>query len=311
MAFAEFRARIRQTGNDPMVPVRILAPQEIAGLPREEVETRLSGLLHQVRIRPELIVYGFASLASYVDPPPRAALLGYNTVVEISLPYTLHLPDGMPFDVTRPEAGRAAIVARKVWTNLATGSNEAEVYADDQLLYYGPAQPRSPTIPQAPELGPWPHFTGTNVEIGKDTHGVFRYTQIRIFFDSALAGIGGVDTDPRVQAARSSALEQAKATGMAIANYLLDVYRYVTGAEHVERLPFMAVNRVYFADHNLASEGVAVEGGLGSIAKLIRYLARLTPGARAAAMDRSGVMSLAMMKPRHSPSPRFLSTQPI
>jgi hypothetical protein len=45
---------------------------------------------------------------------------------------------------------------------------------------------------------------------------------------------------------------------------LLDVYRYVTGAEHVERLPDMAVNRVYFADHNLVSEGVAVEGGVGS-----------------------------------------------
>jgi hypothetical protein len=44
----------------------------------------------------------------------------------------------------------------------------------------------------------------------------------------------------------------------------LDVYRYVTGAEHVERLPIMTVTRVYFADPNLVSEGVSVEGGLGS-----------------------------------------------
>jgi hypothetical protein len=74
----------------------------------------------------------------------------------------------------------------------------------------------------------------------------------------------GADADESVQAARSLALEHAKKTGMAIANYLLDVYRYVTGAEHVERLPAMAVNRVYFADHNLVSEGVAVKGGVGS-----------------------------------------------
>src|ERR1035437_650694 len=98
MALAEFRVHIQQTENDPIVPVRIVAPEEIARLPREEAEARLSALLHQVRVPPELILYGFASLASYVDPPPRTALLGYNTVVEISLPYTLHLPNDMPFD---------------------------------------------------------------------------------------------------------------------------------------------------------------------------------------------------------------------
>ncbi len=264
MALAEFRTRIQQTENEPVVPVRIVASQEIASLPREEAEARLSALLTQVRVRPEFILYGVESLASYIDPPPRAALLGYNTLVEISLPYTLHLPNDMPFDVACSETGRATIVMRKVWTNLATGSNDAEIYADDQLLYYGPAQPRTPTVPQAPEMGPWPHFTGTNVEIGKDTHGVFRYTQIRILFDSALASIDGVDTDEAVQAARSCALDKAKKTGMAIVNYLLDVYRYVTGVEHVERLPVMAVNRVYFADHNLVSEGVAIEGGVSS-----------------------------------------------
>jgi hypothetical protein len=264
MSLAKFHARIRPMEGDREISVVVLAPQEIAGLPREAAEAHLSNLLNQVRPRPELIVYGFSTLASYVNPPPRTALLGHNTLVEISLPCTLHLPNDMPFEVRCPESGSATIVTRKVWTNLATGSNDAEIFADDQLLYYGPAQPLSPFVPQAPELGPWPHFTGTNVEIGKDTHGVFRYTQIRTFFDSALTGLGGVETDEAVQAARSLALEQAKKTGMTIVNYLLDVYRYVTGAEHVERLPAMAVNRVYFADHNLVSEGVAVEGGVGS-----------------------------------------------
>jgi hypothetical protein len=237
MTLTKFRAHIQQTQNDAVVPVRIVAPEEIARLPREEAKARLSALLHQVRVKPEFILYGFASLASYVDPPPRATLLGYNTLVEISLPYTLHLPNDMPFDVASPAMGRATVVMQKVWTNLATGSNDAEIYADDQLLYYGPAQPQSPTIPQAPELGPWPHFTGINVEIGQDTHGVFRYTQIRIFFDSALAGFDSADTSEATQAARSGALDNARKTGIAIVNYLLDVYRYVTGAEHVERLP--------------------------------------------------------------------------
>ncbi|MFY9724261.1 MAG: hypothetical protein WAJ87_02135 [Bryobacteraceae bacterium] len=264
MALGEFHARIQQTETDPVVSVRIVAPAEIANLPREEAEARLSNLLQQVRVGPEFIMYGFWTRASYVDPLSRAALLGHNTLVEISIPYTLHLPNDLPFEVTYPQGSRATVVMRKIWTTLAAGSNDAEIYADDRVLYYGPAQPLSPFIPQAPELGPWPHFTGTNVEIGKDTHGVFRYTQIRVFFDSALIGVDGSETDEAVQAARSRAFEEAKQTGMSIVNYVLDIYRYVTSAEHVERLSAMAINRVYFVDYNLLSEGVAIDSGVGS-----------------------------------------------
>lgn len=263
MTFIEFHARIQEVENGPVVSVRVIAPEEIARLPREEAEGHLSALLNQVRLRPEFVVYGFATMASYVDPPRRETLFGYNTLVEISLPYTLHLPNKMPFEMTCPAAGKATVVLQKTWTNLATGSNDAEIYADDQLLYHGPARPQSPSIPQDPELGPWPHFTGTNVEIGKDTHGVFRYTRIRVYFDSTAVGIDGSDHEA-ARAAKCSALDEAAKTGIEIVNYLLDVYRYVTGAEHVERLPRMAVDRVYFADHNLLSEGVAVEGGVGS-----------------------------------------------
>lgn len=93
---------------------------------------------------------------------------------------------------------------------------------------------------------------------------MFRYTQIRVFFDSALIGVDGSETDEAVQAARSRAFEEAKQTGMSIVNYVLDIYRYVTSAEHVERLSAMAINRVYFVDYNLLSEGVAIDSGVGS-----------------------------------------------
>ena len=105
MALAEFQGRVRQTENDPAISVHVVAPAEIARLPREDAEARLSALLNQVRAKPELILYGFRTLASYVNPPPREALLGHNTLVEISIPYTLHLPNDMPFEVTCPQTG--------------------------------------------------------------------------------------------------------------------------------------------------------------------------------------------------------------
>jgi hypothetical protein len=264
MALAEFQARVRQTEDDLDVSVHVIAPDEIARLPREDAEARLSALLNQVRVRPEFVVYGFRTLASYVDPPPREAMLGHNTLVEISIPYTLHLPNDVPIDVRCPELGPASLVLRKVWTTLAAGSNDAEIYADDRLLYYGPTQPLSPFTPQAPELGPWPRYTGRNIEVGQDTYGILRYTRVRAFFDLALPDVDSADADEAVGAAKLRALDEATRIGKQIVNYLLDVYRYVTGAAHVERLHTMAVDRVYFADHNLVSEGHAVEGGVGS-----------------------------------------------
>ena len=53
-------------------------------------------------------------------------------------------------------------------------------------------------------------------------------------------------------------------TATGIVNYILDVYRFTTGENHVERLVKMPVTRVYFADPNLVYESAAIEAGLGS-----------------------------------------------
>ena len=171
----------------------------------------------------------------------------------------------MLFPLTMPETNARGIVQiRKIWTDLATGSNSVEAYADDQLLYYGPARPVSPTVPQDPILGPWPRFTGANMEVGKDIHGVLRYTQVRILFDTRHPNIDGADDSEPIQQARKAAVESASAIAGNAVNYLLDVYRSVTGEHHPERLARMLVTRVYFADVNVVFESVGVESGLGS-----------------------------------------------
>jgi hypothetical protein len=260
MERAEFYAKIQVAPNDPVIAVRVIADAGIARLPRPEAEVQLSSLLNQVRPKSEFVLYGFRTLGEYVDVPPKESLHGHNTLVEISLPYTLHLPSGMLFEIKRPDGTKAAVSFGKVWTDLAGGSNEAEVVADEQVLYYGPTLPASPNIPQAPEFGPWPRFTGTNIEITGDTHGVFRYSQARVLFDSGPLSAGVQLTEE----ARTAALNQAEKIGVETVNCVLDVYRHVTGAQHVERLPVMNVTRVYFIDENFLSEGVSVQGGVGS-----------------------------------------------
>ena len=261
---AKFHAKIQASPDSPQISITAIVPDEVTALPLEDAKKYLAEIVQNVRPVPEFVIHGFATVASYEKPIPKEQLMGHNTLVEVSLPYTLHLPSGMPFNVKCPGVGESVIVPRKMWTELASGSCTAEVHAEDQLLYYGPTTQRTHSIPQAPELGPSPRLTGTNIEIGKDTHGVFRYTRMSVFFDSALVGVDGPDDDDKVGEAQSASFEQARATAKQIVNYVLDVYRYVTGAEHVERLMSMTTNRVYFADYNLLSEGVRIESGLGS-----------------------------------------------
>jgi hypothetical protein len=263
MARIELLATIQPTVDDPMIPVRLLVSQEVASLPVDEAKKTIGSLLHEIRIRPEFVLYGFRTTAAYVDPLPRSQLFGHNTLVEVSLPYTLHLPSGVPFDVSCADGRKAIVVLRKLWTERAAGSSTTEIYADNQLLYYGDTHLASPTSPQPPELGPHPQFTGTNVEITGDTHGVFRYTKIHVLFDSTTI-VQDPSSDEDNQAANSLAYDSATETTREIVNYLLDVYRYVTAAEHVERLSAINVNRVYFADQNLLFEGLGIEAGLGS-----------------------------------------------
>ena len=244
MGMAEFRVLVQQTAADTPLQVTLLADEEIRALPPEQATERLSSLLHQVRVRPEFTIYGFGTFASYVERPNPGHFRGYNTLVEVNLPYTLHLPSGMLFPVADQQGVvRGLLQTRKIWTDLADGSNNVEALADDQLLYHGPALPATPHVPQDPVLGPWPRFTGQNVELGKDTHGIFRYTQVRLLFDTEHTGIDGEDDAEAVKEARNVAVITATSTAAEFVNHLLDVYRHVTGENHVERLPRQLVTK--------------------------------------------------------------------
>lgn len=261
----EFPATVQQTAADNPVRLTLLAEEAIRTLPPEQATERLNLLLQQVRVRPEFTIYSFGTYGSYVEPPNLDQFRGYNTLVEVNLPYTLHLPTGRLFPIADTHGViRGLLQTRKIWTNLAGGSNSVEAIADEQLLYYGPALPVTPTVPQDPVLGPWPRFTGPNVELGKDTRGIFRYTQARLLFNTDHAGVDGPDNLEPVKAARTAALTAVVSTAAEVINYALDVYRHVTGADHVERLPRLLVTRVYFPDVNLVYETAGLEGGVGS-----------------------------------------------
>ena len=107
MTASEIHTRIQQSASGPTIAVTIVIPQEFAQLPPDQSGARLNALLDQIRSAPEFVVYDFQMRGAYEEPPTKEALFGHNTLVEVRLPYTLHLPSNVPFE------GGCPLVRRK------------------------------------------------------------------------------------------------------------------------------------------------------------------------------------------------------
>jgi hypothetical protein len=245
-----------------VVQLVLYAPEEVWELAKEDADKRVSELLHQIRVRPEIHLFSSGVKFGYEHPPDKAQYGGYNTVVELNLPYCLHLPNGFTCNTVIRDPGRGALVSiQKTWTELAEGSHETDIVADDRELYYGPFEIASPKLPQAPAVGVTPRFYGKNVEIEKDTVGRFRYSRVRVCFETSHTDLSDREGD---DSPFKAAIREASRSALDVVNDVIDVYRFVTGEFHVERLTDAVITLVYFADHNTGFEGAAIKDGLRS-----------------------------------------------
>src|SRR5207248_318963 len=89
------------------------------------------------------------------------------------------------------------------------------------------------------------NFTGENVEKTKDNSGFFRYTKLTIFFDTSYKKDEIEKSDTR-----DFISKEIREKVSNIINRLIDVYRYVSKEEYVERLGDFNILNIYFFDHN-------------------------------------------------------------
>jgi hypothetical protein len=239
---------IASFGDDPEKVEVVLPPGDV----RE--------MLSQVATKPQFQIYGMGLRYSY----PSDVFAGLpawpaNTLVEAALPYCFHLPNGIQLEVRLPGVRVASVVLRKVWTDLAENSSEADFYATDRITYHNPTQFQTPTFPEKPELGPVPRCRGVNIERDRDTSGIYRYTRAHIFFDT--------DYPPTIadnQGEFARAEEEVVACALRVVNRLIDVYRLRTASDYIQRLPGIHTTDLFFRAHNIGSHGASFGQGIRS-----------------------------------------------
>jgi hypothetical protein len=217
-------------------------------------------MLAEAAMKPQFQLYGMSVRYSYPDEALGARRSGPgNTLVEVSLPYCLNLPNGIVLNVKTSARPLAVAILSKVWTELADGSSAADFYAIDRVTYHSPGSIQTPNFPEKPELGPNARCRGVNIEWDRDTTGTFRYTRAQIFFDT-----NHTSSIVNEQQEYAAAEKEAITIALEIVNRVIDVYRLVTSTDYVQRLPAIHVTDLYFAGHNIGSHGASFGHGIRS-----------------------------------------------
>ena len=229
-------------------------------MPQAQLRALLEKELANVALENPYEVYGGVMAYGYEDPSQLSGYVYGDTLVQMSLPYCLHLPNGSALEVHLPDSGFSALVTlHKVWTLKAAGSSEADFFHDTRSTFFKNNSVKGPKYPIDPTLGWEQAYTGVNIEKLRDTNGVFRYTAVLIELNT------GVTAEQLEQTTGDATVREVTSKALDVVNRVLDVYRYVVRASHIERVGRPNVHNVYFTKENVGFYIMsALDSGVGS-----------------------------------------------
>jgi hypothetical protein len=212
---------------------------------KEEIEEQVQKDLNQISLSPVSGIYNFHTSFQYDNEEVLKDFDYGNTVIQVNLPFVLHIPNEFDFEIELKDNNiKGLVTTRKIWTNRANsdgiGSSEVDLYCKDNALYFKNSNFITPKIPMNPKEGWEPFFTGQNVEKIKDKGGVFRFTQLYIEIDTNYSK-EQLEND-KVE----KVLKKVKESALKIVNKLIDAYRLSTKLHHITRLGNLNVSMVYF-----------------------------------------------------------------
>lgn len=216
-------------------------------------------MLAEVATKPNFQLFGTAFSYSYPEEelakrPPQPA----NTLIEIGAPYCFHVPVNSMFEVKQTTAN-SHLVFKKVWTERAGGSSQADYRSPTHVLYHNKTSIRTPEFPTEPNVGAEPVCTGVNVEALEDRSGIYRYSLVWVFFDTTYTH-EQLTSDAGAQSARSEVIARA----VDAQNRFIDVYRVVTDNAHIQRLSRVHVRDLFFREHNIGFHGASFGHGIST-----------------------------------------------
>lgn len=161
--------------------------------------------------------------------------------VVVRLPFCLYIPP-CRYTFTYPRTDKLiGLVPEKVWTEHAEGSIEVreELVVPDKTVYLNNAQIITEWI--GASGASIQGFKGQNIELDKDPTGYFRFTRLTTEFDWEVPN-GFNPYDNNDDESQNGIIEQLSSRTLDIANYVIDLYRTVTGDGYITRISHIVID---------------------------------------------------------------------
>lgn len=232
-------------------PVRLylnIHKEEIKTIPKDILQNILLEEVKKVALHPIGGMLKLNTNFNYQEPEFLNEFDYANTIIQVNLPYCLHVPNFDEMEVDIPELNlKANVIFEKIWTGRAVDgeeeSDKVDFFAEDRDLYFNKGSMITPKLPLPPHEGWEGYYTGKNTEKMRDQNGVFRYTRLLIQFD--------VNTSEEVlNKEKDLVIEKIREKTIIIVNRVIDAYRTNSDEYHVRRLGEINIVLVYFIQFN-------------------------------------------------------------
>lgn len=158
----------------------------------------------------------------------------------VRLPFCLYIPPCRYTFIYPGTDKLIGLVPEKVWTEQSEGSIEMkdELVMPDKTVYLSNAQIITDWIGAsgASVQG----LKGQNMEFDKDPTGYFRFTRLTAEFDWEVPN--GFDPYGNDDERQNGIVEQLSSWTLDLANYIIDLYRTVTGDGYIKRLSHIVID---------------------------------------------------------------------
>ncbi|MGD0785804.1 MAG: hypothetical protein ABR969_08305 [Sedimentisphaerales bacterium] len=214
---------------------------------RKQLQSIFEGMIKTVKIKKGLHIYE-AHPSYELCEPEKYGPTKKNTIVEVSIPFCLNLPQDYTCKVEIPKKNIIALVHfGKIWTKNSKGSSSVDLFEENNITYFAKTEIITPQVPINDEDGYEFLYQGKNVTKTNDNTGFFRYTKLFIEIDTNYSKEQLKSDGKFGEAAITEITEKI----YEIINRIIDIYRFITNENHIERLNSINIRDIYFVNHNL------------------------------------------------------------
>lgn len=212
----------------------------------DQIETEVKGGLSEISgEREPTILKGLGATFELlsVDQKPFNEVPRAKILLEVNLPYCLHIPESLLYEIKLSSGEIVFVKSFKKWTKNALdpdpqkSSRENDIFAEDREIFFKDFDILSPMFPQKEEDGWQYQFTGKNIEFERDINGHFRYTKMYIYANKVYDDPGELSQEMKTE------IEEFT---LEVVNQFIEVYRYITREDFVERLYRVNIAAIYF-----------------------------------------------------------------